>query len=112
MLCIFGHGNEKKRIELPGHAEQVKKLEKKLWQDRDIAVFASLGNEAADYLKLLAQQPIRKSVIKMPGLKDEYGTSSLIHAIRKAIGFKAYGADYIENILYQEMTPQKNIFTG
>ncbi len=40
-------------------------------------------------------------------LKDEYGTSSLIYAIKKAIEFKAYGADYIENILYQEMTPEK-----
>ncbi len=105
----FRSWERKKRIELPGHAEQVEKLEKKLWQDRDIAVFASLGNEAADYLKLLAKarQPIRKSVIKMLALRDEYGTSSLIYAIGKAIEFKAYGADYIENILYQEMTPQK-----
>ena len=31
----------------------------------------------------------------------------IITAIRKALAFNAYGADYIENILYQEMTPQK-----
>ncbi len=41
-------------------------------------------------------------------MKDEYGASSLIHAIKKALQYKAYGADYIENILYQEMTPQKH----
>jgi len=41
-------------------------------------------------------------------LKDEYGAFSLIHAIKRALQYKAYGADYIENILYQEMTPQKH----
>jgi hypothetical protein len=30
----------------------------------------------------------------------------LLYAIQKATTFKAYGADYIENILYQEMTPK------
>ncbi len=29
-----------------------------------------------------------------------------IDAIDKALSFKAYGVDYIENILYQEMTPK------
>ena len=29
-----------------------------------------------------------------------------MYAIQKATSFKAYGADYIENILYQEMTPK------
>ena len=38
-------------------------------------------------------------------MKDEYGDQSLLYAIRKALDLKAYGADYIENILYQEMTP-------
>jgi hypothetical protein len=41
-------------------------------------------------------------------LKDEYGDLSLIHAIKKALQYKAYGANYIENILYQDMTPQKH----
>jgi len=38
-------------------------------------------------------------------LKDEYGSSSLMEAIRRATAHNAYGADYIQNILYQEMTP-------
>ena len=41
-------------------------------------------------------------------MKDEYGAFSLIHAIKRALQYKAYGADYIENILYQDMTPQKH----
>jgi len=38
---------------------------------------------------------------------DEYGSISLICAIRKAIAHKAYGAEYIRNILHQQSTPKK-----
>lgn len=100
----------KERIEIPSHREQVQKLKKKLWQDKQIAVFSSLGQEAVDYLEALveAKQPIKKNVSRLLSLKDEYGVMSLIHAIKKALAHKAYGADYIENILYQEMTPQNH----
>jgi hypothetical protein len=85
-------------------------MKKKLWQDKQIAAFSSLGQEARDYLEALskARQPIKKNVSRLLSLKDEYGTLSLIHAVKKALAHKAYGADYIENILYQEMTPQNH----
>ena len=78
-----------------------------MWHDKDIAALASVGPEVVEYLQALvdARQPIRKNVVRMLSLKDEYGAQSLIFAIRKAMLHKAYGADYIENILYQEMTP-------
>ncbi len=100
--------NRKYRIETPSHREQVKKLKKQLWQSKHIAVFTSLGPEAVNYLEALveANQPVKKNVSRLLSLKDEYGAVSLIHAIKKATLHKAYGADYIENILYQEMTPQ------
>jgi hypothetical protein len=99
----------KKRIELPSHQEQVKKLHRKLWQDKDIARLSSLGQEAVDYLAALvdARQPIKKNVVKLLQIKDQYDVVSLIGAIRKAMAHKAYGADYIENILHQEKTPKK-----
>ncbi|MFZ3116222.1 MAG: IS21 family transposase [Syntrophales bacterium] len=99
----------KKRIELPSHQEQVKKLHRRLWQDRDIALLLSLGQEAVDYLAALvnARQLIKKNVLKLLQLKDQYGAGSLLCAIRKAVLHKAYGADYIENILRQEKTPPK-----
>ena len=99
----------KQRIELPAHQEQIKKLHRKLWQDRDIALFSSLGQEAEDYLNALAEarQPIKKNITRLLRLKDQYDTVSLICAIRKAMVHKAYGADYIENILHQGKTPQK-----
>ena len=73
-------------------------------------MFSSLGLDAVNYLQALveANQPVKKNVSRLLSLKDEYGTASLIHAIKKATLHKAYGADYIENILYQEMTPQNN----
>ncbi len=98
----------KKRIELPTHCEQVKKLRKRMWQDRQVAAFIALGQPAAHYLEALveAKQPIKKNVVRLLSLKDEYGTTSVLYAIQKALSFKAYGAEYIENILYQEMTPK------
>jgi transposase len=100
----------KERLEIPSHLEQVKKMKKKLWQDKQIAAFYSLGTEARDYLEALVtiKQPIKKNVSRLLALKDEYGSHSLIYALTKALRHKAYGADYIENILYQEMTPKNH----
>jgi len=96
------------RIENPSHQEQVKKMKKKLWQDKLIAAFSSLGQEARDYLEALAEarQPIKKNVSRLLCLKDEYGAPCVIQAIKKALEHKAYGADYIRNILLQKMRPK------
>ena len=98
----------KQRIETDSHRQQVKKLKRRLWLDKDIKAFSSLGQEAIDYLHALAQagQPIKKNVSKLLSLKDDYGAVSVIYAIKKALIHNAIGADYIENILYQEMTPK------
>jgi hypothetical protein len=68
-----------------------------------------LGIDARTYLDgmLNASVPIKKNIAKILTLKNEYGSAAIIAAIQKALRFNAYGADYIENILYQEMTPQK-----
>lgn len=108
-ICTHSRCWERRcRIEIPSHQEQVKKIQKRLWESRDVAAFASLGKEARDYLNALAEarQPIKKTVSRLLALRDKYGFLSLIDAIEKALSYKAYGADYIENILYQEMVPQ------
>ncbi len=51
--------------------------------------------------------PLKKNLKKLLHLKDEYGSGSLLTAIKRANNHNAYGADYIENILYQKMTPRK-----
>jgi len=75
-----------------------------------VAAFISLGEAAKTYLERLAHtnQPLKKNVRKLLALKDEYGSYALIEAIKRATSHNAYGANYIENILYQEMTPQRN----
>lgn len=100
----------KRRIENPAHQEQVRKIQKRLWLDRDIALFAALGSEAREYLQALPQtrRSIKKDVSRLLALNHQYGTESLIYALKRAIQHNAYGADYIQNILFQEMNPQKN----
>ncbi len=95
------------RIELPQHKELVKKIQKRLWQDRDVAVFAGLAETAREYLAGLSQasQPIKKNVCRLLVLKDHYGTQPLMAALEKALKHKAYGADYVENILHQMGNP-------
>ena len=95
------------RIETEAHGQQVKRLQRRLWHDREIAAFASLGEDARRYLEgiIAAGVGIKKNVAKILALKNEYGAGAIVAAVRKALSFGAYGADYIENILYQEMTP-------
>ncbi len=97
----------KQRIETQAHIEQVKKLQRKNWETREIAAFASLGEEFRDYLEQLPQSnlPLKRQVVSLLNLRDQYGVKSLSWAILKALRHRAYGADYIENILYQEMIP-------
>ena len=105
----FRSWKRKQRIELPSHREQVKKLQNKLWRQRDIALLSSLCPEAVDYLSTIAEarQPVQKTAAILLTLKDKYGEEALICAVRKAIAHKAYGAEYIRNILHQESTPKK-----
>jgi hypothetical protein len=99
--------DRKQRIESPTHLEQVKKIKKRLLQDRQVLVFLSLGDIALHFLEKItdSSMPIRKNIAGLLKLQDEYGESSLLYAMKKAMEKKLYGADYVRNILYQEMTP-------
>jgi len=98
---------KKQRVELASHVEQVKRLNKKVHFDKQIRIFISLGQEAVDFLEKLADasQPLKKTVDRLLVLNDKYGTSSIIYALRKALKYKLYGFAYVQNIIYQEMTP-------
>jgi len=100
----------KQRIETPSHRQQVKKLRKKLWHDRQVAALMSLGAVAVDYLNGLLDtgQPIAKQVKRLLVLKDKYGAEALIYALTKSMAHKALGADYVENIVHQEMAPKND----
>ena len=100
----------KQRIETPSHRQQVKKLRKKLWHDRQVAALMSLGTVAVDYLNGLldAGQPIKKQVKRLLVLKDKYGAEAVVYALTKSMAHKAWGADYVENIVHQEMAPKND----
>jgi transposase len=97
------------RLELPGHRQAAQQHRQRHWLSPEVATFVALGDGAKTYLEQLAttQQPLHKSVKKLLDLTADYGTPALLEALERASHHKAYGAHYIENILYQEMTPQR-----
>jgi transposase len=99
----------KQRIELPQHREAARKHHHRHWYSQEVAAFIALGDVAKTYLERLAttNQPLQKSVNRLLALKDDYGAHALIDAMQRASVHQAFGAHYIENILYQEMTPQR-----
>jgi transposase len=96
------------RVELPTHREAAIKQKRQMWRSAELQAFISLGEEAKTYLERLSatHEPLKKNIEKLLALKDEYGTYALIEAMKRATLHNAYGAHYIENILYQEMTPK------
>jgi hypothetical protein len=52
-------------------------------------------------------EPLAKQVKKLLALKDDYGAQALRDARQRATLPQAFGAHSIENLLYQEMTPQR-----
>ena len=107
-ICAYPRCWERKRrIENPAHTEQVKKLRRKQWQSKELSLFSALGEEFRSFLEMLpkSNQSLKKQVVTLLDLKDQYGVKSLSWAVLKALRHKAYGADYVENILNQEMIP-------
>ena len=99
----------KQRIELSHHREAAQKPHRRHWDSQEVAAFIALGEIAKRSLEHLAttNEPRKKSVTKLLALKDAYGAQALVDAMPRATQHQAYGAHYIENILYQEMTPQR-----
>jgi transposase len=99
----------KERIELAAHREAAQKHHRRLWLSQEMAALISLGEETKTYIERLAAARIclKSNIRRLLALKDEYGACALVEAIKRAISHSAYGADYIENILYQDMTPQR-----
>jgi hypothetical protein len=74
-----------------------------------VAALIALGETAKRYLEHLAttHEPLQKQGKKLLALKDDYGVHALLDAMHRATLHQAFGAHYIENIRYQEMTPQR-----
>lgn len=101
--------DRRQRIESARHKEEARRNRLKHWLSEDTALLMSLGEEVKVYIERLASThlPLKKNIQALLALKDEYGAQALIDAIREATSHNAYGADYIQNILYQQMTPHR-----
>lgn len=101
--------HSRQRIEAPQHREGAQKHPNRRFFCDEVASIMALGEVAQRFLENLTAcgQPIRKSARKLLELHDEYGSYALLEAMKKASVHNAFGVHYIENILYQEMTPQK-----
>jgi transposase len=99
----------RKRIELHGHRLAARKQQNRKWFSEDVAILMALGETAQDYLDRLAttEVSIKKAVKTLLKLKDRYGAEAILEAMTKAVAHHAYGAHYIENILYQQHRPNK-----
>lgn len=107
IACHCRCWQRRQRLELPGHREQVQKIKKRTLRDGQVMVFLSLGETAQQYLNQLddLRLPIKKNISALLLLRDEYGDAALRYGLEKSLEKKAIGADYVRNILYQEMTP-------
>jgi transposase len=110
LACHQRCWQRQQRLELPHHREQVKKIRKRLLQDRQVIVFLSVGEVALHYLNRLSELrlSIKKNITGLLRLRDEFGDNSLIYGLQKSLHKNVIGADYVRNILYQEMTPVTN----
>jgi transposase len=97
------------RAELPSHCEEAQRHRPGYWQSDEAAVLISLGEPVKAYLEQIAATdlPLKKNIQRLLALKDDYGSKALCEAIEQAAAHNAIGADYIENILYQQMSPQR-----
>jgi len=107
IACHSRCWGKQQRLELAGHREQVKKIRKRQLRDRQVVVFLSLGEVALQYLEHLTalRLPVKKNLAALLLLRDEFGDSSLVYGLEKSLEKNVIGADYVRNILYQEMTP-------
>lgn len=97
----------KQRIESPHHHQAAIKGLRRQWASAEVAAFASLGEEAREYLEAIAQAniPLLKDAQRALALLDRYGSDSMLAAIRQALSHRALGASYLENILRQNAKP-------
>jgi transposase len=105
----FRGWQRKQRIALPQHREAAHKHHRRYWYSQEVAALISFGEIAQGYLEHLAttNEPRAQQVKTLLALKDDYGTQALLDAMQRAMLHQAFGAHYIDNILDQAMTPQR-----
>ncbi len=99
-----------------GQTLGAERFEKELLDQRPAArlsrtqqrLVAQLGARAAEYLRQLAQsdRALPGQIAELNELVRNYGPDAVAHAIDKAAAARAFGSDYIANILRQQSSPR------
>ena len=97
------------RLALPQHREAAHKHHRRHGYSQEGAALIALGETAKRDLEHLAttNEPLQKQGKKLLALQDDDGAQALLDARQRAPLPQAYGAHSSENILSQEMTPQR-----
>lgn len=93
-------------IEDPKHVAGIVALKRRAFTARQEKRFLGFGPEAKEYYEgLLSNQvhPVRH-IAKIMDLAATYGESEVLAAVREALKYKAYGAAYVQSILFQRRT--------
>ena len=94
-------------IENPDHVKDLLLTRRKAQLTRQQQILLSMGESVKEFLDGLAcaGKSLGSAVSRLLQLRDQYGTNAVIAAVQAAVSYKAFGVDYIENILYQKTRP-------
>jgi transposase len=100
-----------KSIEDPKHTEEVLEEKRRAENAKAKDIFLSLGKEAEDYLKGLFQttRSLAHELKKINALVTVYGKTEVLQAISQALPFKAFGSEYLKNIILQNLTKRGSL---
>jgi len=93
-------------IEDPKHVAGIVALKRRAFTARQEKHFLGFGPEAKEYYEgLLSNQvhPVRH-IMKIMDLAATYGEPEVLAAVREALKYKAFGAAYVQSILFQRRT--------
>jgi transposase len=95
-------------VENPNHIKQLLQTRKKATLTRRQQRLFSMGEPIKAFFDGLAQagKSLSHATGRLLDLREQYGTEALLRAVETAIKYRAYGVDYVENILHQTTRPQ------
>jgi len=90
----------------PKHTQEVLEEKRRAANAKSKDIFLSLGIDAEDYLKGLFQthRSLSHELEKINALVTVYGKTEVLQAISQALPFKAFGSEYLKNIILQNVT--------
>lgn len=98
-------------IEDPRHTREILDQKQKAQSAKQKDFFLSLGSDAENYLKGLLASPrcLNTDLRKINALVTVYGKTEVLQALHQALPFKAFGSEYLKNIILQNLTRRGEI---